>query len=483
MVVHWGKERTRMRVAIYYGLGLLLLCFLGGIDVVQYFAFYFIYLLMLITIIALIVGLIRPTMVVRWGKERTRMRVVIYYGLGLLLLSFIDETVKPEALRLQEAQQILEKAKQQLSAANSAYDSGQFTTAQDSARKAVNSFSLKNVKERIPEATTLEDEARKLIGNAQEALELQEAQPILEKAKQQLSAARSAYNSGQFTAAQDSARKAANSFSLKKVKERIPEAATLEDEARKLIGNAYEALELQEAQPILENAKQQLSAARSAYNSGQFIAAQDSARKAVYSLSFYSLQKVKDRIPEAATLEDEAKKLIDRAAAKEKARLDRIAFARKQERLEKARQDSIKWANRPIEEVVKAHAIQRYGKKKVEDVEVFGKGEPKTQAFVEYFSSGHFTRSMHKTTIFNSAFNFFEQIYKDPACNDIDEVIIIVLVELRDYKGRESIGPLVRISFPRVKNVNYENLSYQSDAIIRLIEIEGRIEWYVAGYR
>ena len=105
---------------------------------------------------------------------------------------------------------------------------------------------------------------------------------------------------------------------------------------------------------------------------------------------------------------------------KEKARRDSIALekARKEAiRKEKARQDSIKWANRPIEEVVKAHAIHRFGKQKVKDVKVFRKGGPKTQTHVEFYSSGHFTRSIHKEWIVNTAFNFFQQIYEDPACN------------------------------------------------------------------
>ena len=173
-------------------------------------------------------------------------------------------------------------------------------------------------------------------------------------------------------------------------------------------------------------------------------------------------------------------------ARAEKARQDSIALeiARKEAiRKEKARQDSIKWANRPIEEVVKAHAIHRFGKQKVKDVKVFRKGGPKTQTYVEFYSSGHLTRSIHKTWLVNTAFNFFQQIYEDPACNDIDEVIIVVLTDLVDYKGNESIGQLARIRLPRVKNLNYKRLSYQTDDIIRLIKIEGQIEWYVAGYR
>ena len=263
IVVHWGKERTRMRVAIYYGLGLLLLCFLGGIDVVQYFSFYFIYLLMLITLIAFIVGLIRPTIVVRWGKEQTRKRVVIYYGLGLLLLSFINVAIMPEALRekerqeqLQKAQLILEKAKQQLSAARRAYDSGNFKNAIASAQEATSTLkSIRNIPEastQIPEVSSLNDEAKTLLANAEEAREqekeeqkekerqeqLQQAQPILEKAKQQLSAARRAYDSGNFKNAIASTQEATST--LKSIRN-IPEASTLNDEAKTLLADAKEA--------------------------------------------------------------------------------------------------------------------------------------------------------------------------------------------------------------------------------------------------
>ena len=90
---------------------------------------------------------------------------------------------------------------------------------------------------------------------------------------------------------------------------------------------------------------------------------------------------------------------------------------------------------------------------------------------------------MLKRTTFNDALTFFRYIYEDPACSDIDEVVIVVLIELQDIKGNVSIGPLVKITFPRVKDVNYNNLTFQTDDIIRLIEHEGRIEWYVAGFR
>ena len=72
---------------------------------------------------------------------------------------------------------------------------------------------------------------------------------------------------------------------------------------------------------------------------------------------------------------------------------------------------------------------------------------------------------------------------KTPRVIDIDEVIIIVLTDLVDYKGNESIGQLARIMLPRVKNLNYKRLFHQPDDIIRLIKIEGHIEWYVASYR
>ena len=60
-----------------------------------------------ITSIAIPLGLIRPSLVVHWGKKRTRGRVLLHYGLAtivLLLLAIITLGMHSE----QEAQEYLE---------------------------------------------------------------------------------------------------------------------------------------------------------------------------------------------------------------------------------------------------------------------------------------------------------------------------------------------------------------------------------------
>ena len=43
----------------------------------------------LIAFTATIVGLIRPSLVIRWGENRTRWRVLLYYGLGSCVVRFL----------------------------------------------------------------------------------------------------------------------------------------------------------------------------------------------------------------------------------------------------------------------------------------------------------------------------------------------------------------------------------------------------------
>ena len=147
---------------------------------------------LIIAFFALIIGLIRPTIVIRWGEKRTRGKVLLYYGLGMIFLSIISGLIKPEEIKeqerqqrverlqkeqeqkeqerqqqLQQAQPILEKAKQQLNSARNAYTSGKFKNAITSAQKATNT--LKSISH-VPEASSLDNQAMSLITDATEAL-------------------------------------------------------------------------------------------------------------------------------------------------------------------------------------------------------------------------------------------------------------------------------------------------------------------------
>lgn len=97
----------------------------------------------LIAFIATMVGLIRPSLVIRWGENRTRWRVLLYYGLGSCVVIFLVSAlsaVMPEEVKIKREQarlESLEMGKRLLSAARTAYDSQDFQTAIDSANKSI----------------------------------------------------------------------------------------------------------------------------------------------------------------------------------------------------------------------------------------------------------------------------------------------------------------------------------------------------------
>ena len=152
-----------------------------------------------IAFVLLIIGLIRPAIVVRWGTKQTRGRALLYYGLSFMVLAIVAAQVKPQELIEKERQERIQQAQQR----------------EERARE----------KEKEKERERQE--------------QLQKAQPILEKAKQQLSAARSAYASGDFKNAIASAQEATST--LKSI-QHIPEASTLDDEAKTLLADAEEEL-------------------------------------------------------------------------------------------------------------------------------------------------------------------------------------------------------------------------------------------------
>ena len=58
-------------------------------------------LLCVMAFLAMLIGLIRPTLVIRWGEKRTRGRVLLYYGLGLIVLGILLPAKEPEEVKVE----------------------------------------------------------------------------------------------------------------------------------------------------------------------------------------------------------------------------------------------------------------------------------------------------------------------------------------------------------------------------------------------
>lgn len=66
-----------------------------------------------IALIAMFIGLIRPSLVVRWGEKRTRGRVLLYYGVGAFALAILASAVEPEEVKERRRQEeLVQEAKQ-----------------------------------------------------------------------------------------------------------------------------------------------------------------------------------------------------------------------------------------------------------------------------------------------------------------------------------------------------------------------------------
>ena len=125
-------------------------------------------LLFVIALIAIFVGLIRPTLVIHWGEKRTRGRVLLYYGVGLIVLGILGPALEPEEAKIERAEENFEKGTKLLSVARKAYDAQDFQTAIDSAGVATSA--LKSAKLYISEADVLEGQARAFFDSAEVAL-------------------------------------------------------------------------------------------------------------------------------------------------------------------------------------------------------------------------------------------------------------------------------------------------------------------------
>ena len=174
---------------------------------------------LIIASLAFIIGLIRPAIVIRWGAKQTRGRVLLYYGLGIVLLTIISDVIKPEEIKEQERQERVERLQKE-----------QEQKEREQQQKE---------KERQKLAEQLQKQQEQKEKERQK--QLQQAQTILEKAKQQLNSARSAYTSGKFKNAIASAQQATNT--LKSISHiPVPEASSLDDQAITLLADAKEAL-------------------------------------------------------------------------------------------------------------------------------------------------------------------------------------------------------------------------------------------------
>ena len=67
-----------------------------------------------IVALVLIVGLIRPSLVVRWGEKRTRGRVLLYYGIGAVVLTGLADSVTPDSVREERRQARIEQEEARL---------------------------------------------------------------------------------------------------------------------------------------------------------------------------------------------------------------------------------------------------------------------------------------------------------------------------------------------------------------------------------
>ena len=154
-----------------------------------------------IAFIAMIVGLIRPELVVRWGEKRTRGRVLLYYGVGAIVLSFLSDTVMPDEVREKQEQARLERERQEeqarlkparenlergtrlFSVARAAYESQDYQTAIDSAGEATHA--LEKAKSDINEAVVLASQAQAFLDSAKAAVKKEQEQKRLEQKRKE----------------------------------------------------------------------------------------------------------------------------------------------------------------------------------------------------------------------------------------------------------------------------------------------------------
>ena len=115
-----------------------------------------------IAILMTIVGLKRPALVVRWGEKRTRGRVLLYYGIGAVVLSSLSQAVMPDEVRLEPVRERLERARRE-------YESQDYQDAIRLAEGAIRELNEKKVEGSIDGAALLANQAQAFLDSAKAA--------------------------------------------------------------------------------------------------------------------------------------------------------------------------------------------------------------------------------------------------------------------------------------------------------------------------
>lgn len=67
-----------------------------------------------IVFVALLIGMVKPSLVIRWGETRNRWRVVLVYGVALIVLSLASQAVAPPEVKAKQEQERAIAAQQKL---------------------------------------------------------------------------------------------------------------------------------------------------------------------------------------------------------------------------------------------------------------------------------------------------------------------------------------------------------------------------------
>ena len=67
-----------------------------------------------IAMVALIIGLIKPSLVIRWGETRNRWRVLLVYGVAIIAFSMAAQAVAPPEVKAKQEQEKAIAAQQKL---------------------------------------------------------------------------------------------------------------------------------------------------------------------------------------------------------------------------------------------------------------------------------------------------------------------------------------------------------------------------------
>ena len=396
LVLRWGEKRTRERVLLYYGIGAIVL---GGLakTVIIY---QLLTGLSVIVTLALIVGLIRPELVLRWGEKRTRMRVFLYCGIGIFVLRSLAGTVMPDEVREEQRQAGLERERQE-----------------EQARLKKEQARLE--REREKEQARLERER-------------QEEQARLKKEQARLE------------------------------REREKEQARLEREREK------EQARLERARENLERGTRLFSIARTAYESQDYQTAIDSADEATRAL-----KKAKSGIDEAAVLANQAQAFLDSAKAAEK----------------KAREEA-RYTTNPgtLERIVEKHVLHVFGYKASRGAK---EDDPLT---VISISAGYtvdvayregdptFGVGFMRKSILVQANQFMQRVFTDPACSKVQVVRLRPHFVLVNKYGQTSEGQIGKLQLNRevAEKINWDPAVFTKDMFERLLKTEGQLWWHDA---